>query len=166
MPTLGIVPREKSKPARPLRLPEVAQDDVFLNALLEMPATKERPRSPLQWAGAMAFHIAILAALIIVPLYTTGTIRLNEYAATPWVAPPPAPPTTPALSAVAPHVVHQSARFTYKLQKLTPPTSIPRKVASENVAEAAPDFEGVVGGVPGGVTGGQIGGAIGGVVGG
>jgi protein TonB len=52
------------------------------------------------------------------------------------------------------------------VQKLTPPTSIPRKITSENAADAAPDFEGVVGGVPGGVVGGQIGGAIGGVVGG
>lgn len=166
MPKLDIAPRERSKPARPVRLPAVAQDDVFLNALLEMPTTKHTRRSPLEWAGAMAFHIAILAALIIVPLYTTGTIRLNEYAATPLVAPPPAPPAPPALSAVAPHVVHQSARFTYKVQKLTPPTSIPTKVTSENVGEAAPDFEGVVGGVPGGVIGGQIGGAVGGVVGG
>jgi len=34
-------------------------------------------------------HIVIVAALIIVPLYTAGTIRLSEYHEIPVVAPPP-----------------------------------------------------------------------------
>ena len=163
---LDIAAGARSRPARPLRLPPAAQDDVFLNALLEMPTTKRARRSPLEWAGAMALHIAIIAALIIVPLYTTGTIRLKDYDATALVAPPPAPPAAPAAAPAAAHVVHPRTRFAYKVQKLTPPTSVPKKVSSDNVAEAAPDLGGVVGGVPGGVIGGQIGGAIGGVAGG
>jgi hypothetical protein len=154
------------KPAASIRLPQTVRNDVFLSALLEMPTTKQVRRSPLEWAGAMALHIAILAALVIVPLYTTGTIGLNEFAATPLIAPPPAAPAPPAPGAVAPHFVHPQAKLTYKLQKVTPPTSVPKKVSSENVAESAPDLGGVIGGVPGGVIGGQLGGAVGGVVGG
>jgi periplasmic protein TonB len=156
------------KTAGSLRLAPTVKNDVFLKALLETPTTKHARSSPLEWLGAMGFHILIIAALIIVPLYTTGTIRLNPYEVTPLVAPPLAPPPAPAPAAAsaAPHAVHPKAKLTYKVQKLTPPTSIPRKVSSETVAEAAPDLGGVAGGVPGGVLGGQIGGAIGGIAGG
>jgi periplasmic protein TonB len=108
--------------------------------------------------------------LIIVPLYFTGTINLSEYNDTPVVAPPPplAPPPPPAAGPVAPHIAHPKAKLNYRLQKLTVPTAIPKKVpsGSDNVAEAAPDLGGVPGGVPGGVIGGQLGGAVGGVLGG
>jgi protein TonB len=156
------------KPAAPLRLSQTVKDDVSLNALLEAPVVKHMHRNPLEWAGAMALHIAILAALIIIPLYTTGTIRLNPYEVTPLIAPPlaPPPPPAPAAGAVAPHAVHPRAKITYKVQKLAPPTSIPRKVSSETAAESAPDLGGLAGGVPGGISGGQIGGAIGGIAGG
>src|SRR2546429_6875839 len=75
------------KAAGLVRLAPTVKNDVFLNALLEMPTTQQAHRSPLEWAGAMALHIVIVAALIIVPLYTTGTIRLSEYHEIPLVAP-------------------------------------------------------------------------------
>jgi protein TonB len=138
------------------------KNDVFLNALLEMPTTQQTRRSPLKWLGAVAFHIMIVAALIIVPLYTTGTIHLNEYHEIPLVAPPP--PPAPAGGAVAPHITHPKAKLNYTLQKLTAPTAIPKTVSSgsDNVDETAPDLGGVPGGVPGGVIGGVVGGVIGG----
>jgi periplasmic protein TonB len=149
------------KPEKALRLPGNVQNDVFLSALLEMPTTKRTPRNPLEWAGAMGLHIVILAALIIVPLYTTGTIHLSEHEVVPLVAPPPALPAAPAVGHVAPRMVNPHApSFAYKLQKLAPPSSVPKKVSSESVAEAAPDL-GVAGGVPGGVPGGVIGGTEG-----
>jgi hypothetical protein len=82
-----------SKTAGSLHLARV-KNDVFLKALLETPTTQQARRSPLKWLGAVAFHIMIVAVLIIVPLYTTGTIRLSEYQEIPVVAPPPplAPP--------------------------------------------------------------------------
>lgn len=158
------VPR---KPAVPVRLPQTVQNDVSLNALLEEPIAKHTRRSPLEWAGAMAFHIVIIAALIIVPLYTTGTISFNEYDTTPLVAPPPAPPAPAAAAPVAPHAVRPKAKVTYSTRKFVAPTAIPRKVSSDTVADAAPpDVAGVAGGVPGGVAGGQIGGGLGGTLGG
>jgi protein TonB len=151
------------KSAGPPRLPPAVQNDVFLNALLEMPTTKQTRRRPLQWAGAMGLHIAIVAALIIVPLYTTGTIYVGKHDEVALVAPPPplAPPARPALA--SPHMVHPRTRFTYSERRLTTPRSIPNRVAQENAsAAAAPDLDGVAGGGTGGVVGGELGGIVGG----
>jgi protein TonB len=135
--------------------------------LLETPATKTLRRSPLEWAAATALHVAILATLVIVPLYTTGTIELGNYEDTPLVAPPaaPAPPPPPAGRVVAPHVSPKRPKLTYTQGKLTAPASIPKKISLDNT-DAAPDLGSVTGGVPGGVAGGQLGGSLGGVIGG
>ena len=151
--------------AGPVRLAPTVKNDVFLNALLEMPTTHRVRRSPLKWLGAMGFHIVIAAALIIVPLYTTGTISLNEYQEVPLVAPPtPLAPPPPSGGGVDPHISRPKAKLNYTLQKLMAPTVIPKRVysGSDTVAEAAPDLGGVPGGVPGGVIGGVVGGVLGG----
>jgi periplasmic protein TonB len=154
------------EPARPVRLPPTTQNDVSLNALLETGTTRNVRRSPLEWAAATGLHVVILATLIIVPLYTTGTIQLAKYEDTPLVAPPaPAPPPPPpAGRAVAPHVATTRPKLTYTQRKLTAPASIPKTVSLDS-ATAAPDLGGVVGGVAGGVAGGQLGGALGGAFG-
>ena len=141
------------------------KNDVFLNALLEMPTTQQTRRSPLKWLSAMGFHIVIVAALIIVPLFTTATIHLSEYQEIPLVAPPPlAPPPAPAGGAVAPHIIQPKAKLNYTLQKLTAPSVIPKTTSSgpDNVGETVLDLGGVPGGVPGGVIGGVVGGVLGG----
>lgn len=154
------------KPAQPVRLSLTTRNDVFLNALLETGTTKNIRRNPLEWVAAMGLHIAILAALIIVPLYVTGTIQPPNFEDTPLVAPPAAPPPPPpaAVRAVTPHITSKRPNLTYKLGKVTAPTSIPKTDSPDNSA-AAPDL-GVVGGVPGGVAGGQLGGSLDGVFGG
>jgi periplasmic protein TonB len=155
------------KRARPVRLSPTAQNDVSLNALLETGTPKSERRSPLEWLAATGVHIVIIAALIIIPLYTTGTIQLPNYDDTPLLAPPAAPPPPPpaTVRAVAPHITSKHPNLTYKLGKVTAPTSIPKTVSLDNAA-AEPDLGGVVGGLPGGVPGGQLGGSLGGVLGG
>jgi periplasmic protein TonB len=141
----------------PLTLPAAVKKDVFLNALLEVALAKSPRRNPLEWAGAMSLHLVILAALIIVPLYTTGTIHLPDYAAVPLIA--PAPPA----SATAPRVVSRpKTELTYKLHRLTSPTAIPKKVSLGDASAPPPDLGGIAGGVPGGIVGGEIGGVLGG----
>jgi protein TonB len=154
-------------PMRPVRLFPTTQNDVFLGALLETPTTKSVRRSPLRWAAATGLHIVILATLIIVPLYTTGTIDLGKYEGIPVVAPPAAPPPPPPAAArpMAAHISATRPKITYTQGKLIALASIPKKVTLDNAA-AAPDVGGVVGGVPGGLPGGQLGGALGGVFGG
>jgi protein TonB len=159
--------RVAGKNAQPVRLSPTTQNDVFLNALLEAGTTKTVRRSPLEWLAATSVHILIIATLIIVPLYTTGTIQLPNYEDTPLVAPPAAPPPPPpaALRAVAPHIAPKQPKLAYTLGKQTAPASIPKTASLDNSA-AAPDLGGVVGGVPGGVAGGQLGGSLGGSLGG
>jgi periplasmic protein TonB len=151
-----------AKLTRPVRLTPTTENDVFLSALLETPTTKTVRRNPLQWVTATSLHIVILTTLIIVPLYTTGTIDLGKYEETPLVAPAAPPPPPPAAArAVAPHTTPTRPKLTYTQGKLTAPVSIPKKVSLDNAA-AEPDLGGVLGGVPGGVPGGQLGGVIGG----
>ena len=155
------------KAPRPVRLTPTTWNDVSLNALLDAPTAKSARRSPLEWAAATAFHIVLLATLIIVPLYTTGTIQLNKYQDTLLLAPPAAPPPPPPAAgrAVAPHITSRRPNLTYTQAKLKAPASIPKTVSLDNAAPE-PDLGGVVGGVPGGVAGGQLGGSLGGVIGG
>jgi periplasmic protein TonB len=156
------------KPAQPVRLSPATKNDVSLNALLETGTTKAVRRSPLEWLAATGVHIVIIAALIIIPLYTTGTIQLPNYDDTPLLAPPPAAPPPPppaAARAVVPHATSKHPNLTYTLGKVTAPASIPKTISLDNAAPA-PDLPGVDGGVPGGVAGGQLGGSLGGVLGG
>jgi periplasmic protein TonB len=155
------------EPARPVRLAPTTQNDVFLRALLETGTKRTVRRSPLEWVAATGLHIAILAALIIAPLYSTEKIQLHKYEATPIAAPPaPPPPPAPAAGrAVVPHLTPKRPNLTYTVGKVTAPTSIPKTVSVGNEA-AEPDLGGIVGGVPGGVPGGQLGGSLGGVIGG
>jgi periplasmic protein TonB len=155
--------KSPSREGRPVRLSPATSNDVFLRALLETPTTKTVRRSPLQWAAATSLHVVILATLIIVPLYTTGTIQLDKYADTLLVAPPPAPPPPPPAAgrAMAPHITSTRPKLTYTLGKLTAPASVPKTISWDN-AGAAPDLGGVPGGVPGGQPGGSLGGVIGG----
>jgi protein TonB len=111
----------------------------------------------------MGVHIVILAALIIIPLYTTGTIQLSHYDNVPLVAPPPLPAPPAGPPAASPHIVHPRTGFTYSTRRLPTPNSIPKSVAQENEsATAQPDLGGIAGGVPGGVVGGELGGLAGG----
>lgn len=155
------------KPAAPLPLPANIRKDVFLSALLEMPTTKRPPRSPLEWAAAGGFHLAIITVLILIPLYTTGTISLADYEDVPLIAPPPPPaPPAPAARAVASRPAISRPRLTYRVPKLNVRPSVSKKVSSDDGGATPPDLDGVVGGVSGGVIGGQPGGVLGGVLGG
>src|SRR5260370_4548062 len=119
------------KRARPVRLSPATQNDVSLNALLETGTTKSVRRSPLEWLAATGVHIVIIAALIIVPLYTTGTIQLPNYENTPLVVPPAPPPPPPpaAVRAGAPHLESSRPNLTYKLGKATEPPLAPQRIA-------------------------------------
>lgn len=148
-------------------LPPTVKKDVSLEALLEEPVEKKVQRNPLEWVGASALHILILAVLIIVPLYTTGTIHLGDYQDVPLVAPPLPPPPPAAVPAGAPavsHEVHPRAQVVFHQRKLLTPLSIPKSLPQQQLG-AVSNPEGVVGGVPGGVAGGQLGGTANGVFG-
>lgn len=163
---LDLRQSEPVRPKEPIQLSPTVRNDVFLNAILDMPTTKRPRRSPLKWAGAAALHIGLVAVLIIVPLYTTATIHLTDYDSTLLVAPPPPPPPPPLARAAIPQITHLRGHFTYKIPKLVAPTSIPKKVAKGAAAEPPPPLENLTGNIRGEVAGGQIDGVLGGVLGG
>ena len=102
-------------------------------------------------------HVAIFAAVIIIPLMATGNMptppTMMAFVGAP--PPPPHPPPPPPAPAAQPKV---------QPQPVTNPNAAPIEAPKEIVPEAP--STGVTEGVPGGVEGGVPGGTIGGVVGG
>lgn len=140
--------------------------EVFAEAMLDETSAHQH-RSPFDWVASIFVHFAILAVLLVLPLYFTSGLDIQRFNLTFLAAPavPPAPPPPPMASAVAVKQVHTARAFI--AGKLTVPTFIPREVAKINDADNADDLAAdVTGGVPGGIPGGQAGGVLGGVLGG
>jgi len=141
--------------------------DVFAEAMLEDASSHQR-RSAFDWVASIGVHFAILAALLILPLYFTAgldsqKLNLTFLAApqTPLAAPPPAP----MASSAAPRPARTATARVFSPVQLTAPSFIPKAVATAPGSAAAPPDEAPEG-VPGGIPGGQEGGVLGGVLGG
>jgi len=148
--------------------------EVFAEAMLEDTSTHQH-RSPLDWVAAMGVHFAILAVLLILPLYfTTGldSNKLNLTYLAPPMMPAAAPPPPPMSSTSAPRPARSTPVKVFTPGQLIAPTFIPKAVVTTPGSAGAPDESlmgavgGVPGGVPGGIPGGQVGGVLGGVLGG
>jgi periplasmic protein TonB len=139
-------------------------EDVFEDALLDKSMHR---RKPVDWLISASVHVAVVAALVIAPLFFKQAIDLAQYETT-YLAPPPtpyAPPPLPAAARPAP----QGPKLS--VAKLTMPTAIPMKVpvlheTSEAPAEAPDVSAAAIGGVSGGESGGVPGGIPGGILGG
>ncbi len=145
------------------------REDVFDEAMLGDSALGRR-RGPADWLISLGVHAALVAVVLIIPLFYTQVIDLSQFNETYLAAPPAlgAPPPPPlAAGAIVRQPVHKTAPITAKLT-LTMPTAVPKRVAVvADAAEVPPDLvAGVPGGVPGGVAGGEIGGVLGGILGG
>ena len=141
--------------------------DVFAEAMLEDTSSHQR-RSAFDWVVSIGVHFAILALLLILPLYFTAgldsqKLNLTFLAAptTPLAAPPPAPMP----SSAAPRPAPTTPARVFSPGQLTAPSFIPKAVVTAPGGAAAPPDEAFVG-VPGGIPGGQVGGVLGGVLGG
>jgi protein TonB len=140
------------------------RENAFLDAMLDMsPSSGSQSQSPLKMAASLVIHGAIIAALLIVPVYfAKNTLILKTLTPTyVFAPPPPAPPPPPAAAArapVKPTVTPQIKVPTYEAPKVIP------KEAPPSAAEAAPQVtdNSAIGGVPGGVAGGILGGVLGG----
>lgn len=167
MPVGAAVPPRNPEPKKAEVSTQKAQE-TFVAAMLEEPSEQRKHRNPLEWVLSVGVHLAVLAALIIIPLYFTQTLNVKAFQTT-WLEapPPPAPPAPPPPPAAVVRSV-RSAPHLIETGKLTAPKVIPKRVAI--LKEAPPRLdagaEGVVGGVPGGVAGGQVGGVLGGIIGG
>jgi periplasmic protein TonB len=150
-----------------LALPKVEPlHDVFEEAMLEDTSSHQR-RSALDWVASIGVHFAVLAVLLILPLYfTTGLdsqkLRLTFLA--PPVMPAAAPPPAPLSSSAARPTRTMPARV-FTPGQLTAPSFIPKAVVILPGSAGAPPDEALMG-VPGGIPGGQVGGVLGGILGG
>jgi len=135
---------------------------MFSDALLDRSSSRQ-PHRTANLVFSILFHILILSALLLPPLYFTQTIDLRGFTQTLLVAPPPPPPPPPAQAAL--RTAPTPRRTFVTAGRLTAPTFIPQKIAMLKEEPLPPDVGmGVVGGVPGGVPGGQLGGVIGGII--
>lgn len=159
-----VYPGGRPKTSVVLPPPKAApQNRVLAEAMLENSSTRQR-RSPLDWAISFFIHIAVLLALLLLPLYFSQGLNMDKLQTTLLVAPlPPAAAPPPPPPSVA-HVVHAVPRV-FTPGKLTAPTFIPKVVPAASSDASPPEeaFGGAVAGVPGGVPGGQIGGIVGGM---
>jgi protein TonB len=140
--------------------------ELFAEAMLEDTSPHQR-RSGFDWVASIGLHFAILAVLLILPLYfTTGldSQKLNLTFLAPPVMPAAAPPPAPLrASAARPTRILPVRVFTPG--QLTAPSFIPKAIVSTPGSAGAPPDEAMTG-VPGGIPGGQVGGVLGGVLGG
>jgi periplasmic protein TonB len=145
---------------------------------------KHRGRLRALWIPVMILQVAVLAAVVLVPLLrsvdlpqptTSGGIVaffVEPVAAPPPPPPPPAPPKAAAVTVSKPTktVAPKPTVVPSFVAPIEVPPDIPEpQVAGSEGLVSAPDTGvagGVEGGVPGGVEGGVVGGVEGGVVGG
>ncbi len=139
--------------------------DVFAEAILDE-SLAHRHRSPFDWVISLALHLAILALLLILPLYFTAGLNVQKLNLTFLATPPAGPPPAPLVSSAPARAVHPPVTRVFTPGKLTAPAFVPRAVVMAPSEVAVPDVAGIPGGVPGGIPGGQLGGVIGGVLGG
>jgi len=134
-------------------------DEALLNK-----AALGRNSSVADWLISVGIHAAIVATVLVLPLYFTQAIDLHQLELTYLVAPPlpPAPAPTQPPSVAAGQPAEQIHRVFTSHGKLFMPPAIPKQIAMLKEAPLPPEPEsgGVFGGVPGGVTGGVIGGML------
>jgi periplasmic protein TonB len=158
---IGQAPNPRGSAAREnlFKLDEALLDKAFADDV----------RKPVDWLISLGVHLAVVAIVMLIPLFVTQAIDLGQFRYTYLVAPslvgPSVPPPPPPPAAAHPQ---QAPRTQTLSAKLIAPVAIPRVVEMPRVAEAPPPEEaiGVPGGVVGGVPGGQIGGVLGATLGG
>lgn len=153
----------KARPSVLLPPAAGAEGPLFDGALLDNTVHK---RKKADWVISFAVHAALVAALVIVPLFFTQAFDLTRSEIT-YLAPPPTPYAPPPPPAAAASVKPATTRVPkIRPSTLTMPIAIPRKV---EVLHDAPsldaDLSAAAAGVPGGVIGGVPGGVVGGVLG-
>jgi protein TonB len=137
-------------------------------ALLDK-AFADDARKPVDWLISLGIHLAVVAIVMLIPLFITQAIDLGQFRYTYLVAPslaaPSGPPPPPPPAASHPQ---QAPRTQNLSAKLIAPLAIPKAIEMPRSVEAPPaeDAIGVPGGVVGGLPGGQMGGVLGGVLGG
>jgi protein TonB len=124
------------------------------------------PESRRLWYGAVSLglHVALMAAVILIPLFAETPapepgLGVRAFFAEPKnIALPPPPPPPPAARSVS--VRATAPPETLKTNAFVAPMEVPNQIAAPSMGL---DSGGVEGGVEGGVAGGVVGGIVGGL---
>jgi len=125
-----------------------APHEALIAAMLEEPGKSQR--TLLESLVSVIVHVAVLAALVIVPLYFTDNLNLQALENTWLTAPPPPPPPPPPAPSVQ-RAIRQPVRL--PSNHLFQPPRIPPRIVV--VRDAPSSNVGVEGGVEGGIAGGE-----------
>jgi periplasmic protein TonB len=120
--------------------------NLFATAILEEDP-RTRGKRAAQTGLALAVQLAIVGALLLVPLLFTEGIDMYKFDTTLLVAPPPPAPPPPM------HAQTVVPKQSFIKAQLTAPTVIPKRIveAVPDAGSMAPAIAGMAGGVPGGV---------------
>ena len=145
----ALPPEEEKRPSASSNLQGVEAGDIFRESLIA--SGKSRPRNPWATVGALAFQLALLLAVIVIPLFHTDPLPKRETLTMLYLQPPP------AAGGNATRLQAPKPASTYT------PTSTGITAPVHKTQEAPPPPVGTTGGVLGGVPGGVVGGVPGGV---
>jgi TonB family protein len=116
---------------------------------------------------SIVLHTLLISIPLLLSIWFTNTLDIQNYTRTLLVAPPVASAPAPPPSVAASQPARQTRRVFTSGDKLFMPPAIPKQIAMVKEEPLAPEPEagGVFGGVPGGATGGVIGGILEGIKG-
>lgn len=146
---------KRQRAAEPSVRATASGHNLFVDAIIDENA-RDRGKRAVSAGLALTIQVAILGALLLVPLLFTEGIDLYKLDNTVLLAPPPpAAPPAPAIH------VQSIPRASLLRAALTTPTAIPRKIAvsAPDAGTSAPVISDMPGGVPGGV-GDVLGGSL------
>jgi hypothetical protein len=111
---------------------------------------------------SIVVHTLLVAVPLLLSVWFTNTLDIQNYTRTLLVAPPAAPAPAPPPSVMASQPARQTRGVFTSGGKLFMPTAIPKQIAMVKEAPLEPESEagGVFGGVPGGAMGGVLGGIL------
>ena len=145
----ALLPEKERRTFASSSLQGVEAGDLFGESLIA--SGKSRRRNPWATAGALAFQLVLLAALVVIPLFHTDPLPKRETLTMLYLQPPAAAVGSPT-KFQAPKPV---STYTPTSTGITAPV---------HKTQEAPPPAGTTGGTLGGVPGGMVGGAPGGVV--
>ena len=160
---LGWVPRTEIRGTRlPVRARDARSYTDFSDALLSanLMGSPSRNRT---LTTSIVLHTLLIGIPLLLSIWFTNTLDIQNYTRTLLVAPPAASaPAPPSVAASQP--ARQTRRVFTSGGKLFMPSAIPKQIAMVKEEPLAPEpAGGVFGGVSGGATGGVIGGILEGI---
>jgi periplasmic protein TonB len=162
---LGWVPRTETHgvrlapPVRGARSYTDLSESLLAANLMGAPSRKRTLMTSIM------LHTLLVGIPLLLSVWFTNTLDIQNYTRTLLVAPPAAPSAPPPPSMAASQPAKPTHRVFTSGGKLFMPPAIPKRIAMVKEEPLAPEPEtgGVFGGVPGGVTGGAIGGILEGI---